>query len=179
MKLLGKTNIKNNRKHIITIFILLVLSNYCIAQIDTVFSEYGKLMSIGHQNRRHEKTGIWRTYNLNGTLLEKNRYKYSYKHGKAIKYENNQHIIEWYYYDLNEKDRLVNGKKILAYYSWGLSFDFNKCDKYSCINIRLAGDAIWRGLKRKVFCHNFIIDIKQKLRFGVRWKRNKCVLSNI
>ena len=156
---------------LITIFFFVTINVF--AQKDTIFLKNGNI-SIGHYKKHFKRNGIWKTYNSNNILIEKTKYKYSFKHGKSIIYKNKQKIKEIYYYDIKSEDRTINGKRILAYYYYGLFPDFYKCDEYSCISIMIAGDSIWRGLRRDVFIHNLIINFRQKLRFGLKWKNELC-----
>ncbi len=51
---------------------------------------------------------------------------------------------------------------------------YENCDKYSYFNIMVAGDAIWHGLRLKIFVHNLLIDTRQIFRYGLKRKKGDC-----
>lgn len=79
----------HNSKYILLIAILIFIYSNGFTQRDTIYLNKGDLYSVGRISNHHYKTGIWKTYNLKGILVEKGKYKLSHKHGKFKKYENN------------------------------------------------------------------------------------------
>lgn len=86
--------------------IFLCIQSSILGQVDTVFSDNGKILEIG-ETIKGQKQGKWTTYHNNGTIESVGSYENGEKTGKWIWYHDNGQIFSK---EKFEDDNLKKGK---------------------------------------------------------------------
>ena len=105
-----------NLNRLLYISILLFIQSSMFGQVDTVFTDDGKILEIG-ETINGQKQGKWTTYHINGTLESVGIYEKGEKTGKWIWYYDNGQIFSK---EKFEDDDLIKGR------CW--DSDGNPCD---------------------------------------------------